>query len=60
MSTHGGAPTRQIGPLEFFAWSLVALVTDSTAKAPGEGIRGLIAKQQIATAVIDGMELFSA
>ncbi|HTU19052.1 MAG TPA: chloride channel protein [Gemmataceae bacterium] len=42
------------------AGASVALVTDSIAKAPGEGIRGLITKQQIATAVIDGMELFSA
>jgi CIC family chloride channel protein len=37
----------------------VALVTDGTATLLGGGVRGLITKDQIASAVIDGMELFS-
>ena len=38
----------------------VALVNDGMDKVSGSGVRGLITKQQIASAVIDGMELFSA
>jgi hypothetical protein len=34
-------------------------VTDGTGKVSG-GVRGVIAKQQIAGAAIDGTELFSA
>jgi CIC family chloride channel protein len=37
----------------------VALVTDRTGKVSGDGVCGLVTKQQIANAVIDGMELFS-
>jgi hypothetical protein len=37
-----------------------ALVTDVADKLSGDGIRGLITKQQIAGAVIDGMEPFRA
>ena len=42
------------------AGASVALVTDGTDKVLRRGVRGLITKQQIAGAVIDGMELFSA
>ncbi len=38
----------------------VAVVTDGADKVFGNSVRGLITKQQIAGAVIDGMELFSA
>lgn len=37
----------------------VALVTDGTGKLSGNGVRGLITSQQIASAVIEGMELFA-
>jgi CIC family chloride channel protein len=37
----------------------VALVTDGPGKLSGGSVRGLITKDQIASAVIDGMELFS-
>lgn len=37
----------------------VALVTDGAGNSPGAAVRGLITTQQIAQAVIDGMELFS-
>jgi CBS domain containing-hemolysin-like protein len=40
------------------AGASVALVADEPGSAAG-GIQGLIAKQQIANAVIDGMELFA-
>ena len=41
------------------AGASVAVATNGTDKASG-GVRGLITKQQIADAVIDGLELFSA
>jgi CIC family chloride channel protein len=37
----------------------VAIVTDGASKVVVPGVRGLISKQQIANAVIEGMELFS-
>ena len=42
------------------AGASVALVTDGMDKVSDSGVRGLITKQQIASAVIDGMELFLA
>jgi len=42
------------------AGASVALVTDGTPEVSGSSVRGLITKQQIASAVIDGMELFAA
>ena len=41
------------------AGASVALVTDGSEAPSGRSIRGLITKQQIAAAVIDGMEMFS-
>jgi chloride channel protein, CIC family len=38
----------------------VAVVTDGTGNLSGDGVRGLITREQIAGAVIDGMELFSS
>jgi CBS domain containing-hemolysin-like protein len=38
----------------------VALVTDDTAKLGPGSIRGLVTREQIANAVIDGVEFFSA
>ena len=38
----------------------VALVMAGPDKVSTDGIRGLITRQQIAGAVIDGMELFAA
>jgi CIC family chloride channel protein len=40
------------------AGASVALVINSTGSKSGDGVRGLIAKEQIAGAVIDSMELF--
>jgi CIC family chloride channel protein len=37
----------------------VALVTDGSGAPSGRSVRGLVTKQQIASAVIDGMELFA-
>ena len=41
------------------AGAIVALVTDGSENLSGAGIRGLITKQQIADAAIDGTALFS-
>jgi CIC family chloride channel protein len=41
------------------AGASVALVMDGSGSVSGPGVRGLIAKQQIADAVLAGMELFS-
>jgi CBS domain containing-hemolysin-like protein len=38
----------------------IALVTDGAANPSGDSVRGLITKEQIANAVIDSVELFSA
>jgi hypothetical protein len=37
----------------------VAIVRDGTANASGDSVRGLITKEQIANAVLDGVGLFS-
>jgi CIC family chloride channel protein len=42
------------------ASATLALVTDGTDRVTGEGVRGVITKQRIADAVIEGMELFTA
>ncbi len=42
------------------AGASVAVVTNGTGKTSAAGVRGLITKQQIANAVIDGMELHTA
>ena len=42
------------------AGASVALVTDDKGEVSGGRLRGVIAKHQIANAVIDGMELFAA
>jgi CIC family chloride channel protein len=42
------------------AGASAAIVIDRAGNAPGSGISGVIAKQDIASAVMDGMELFQA
>ena len=41
------------------AGASVAVVTNGTDKETGTAVCGVITEQQIASAVIDGMELFS-
>lgn len=55
-----GLPLLEVMTRLRAAGASLALVTDGTGKLSGSDVHGVITKQQIAGAVIAGMELFSA